>query len=82
VVGVETSSAGNREALLSKAAYTLGGLVAGGQLEQGYAVAQLEGAAVVAGLPVSEARGAVSRNLRKGQQKPWQFGSGRSRVGA
>jgi hypothetical protein len=81
VSGLESSGAGNREALLSKAAFTLGGLVGAGQLEQGYITQELLERGVSAGLPLPETRSSVARNLRKGMAKPWQFGSGRSRVG-
>ena len=61
---------GGRNARLNKAAFAVGQLVSGGELEELYAVAALLDAALAAGLPEAEARRTIRSGFDTGQREP------------
>jgi hypothetical protein len=62
---------GSRRNTLNGAAYALGQLVAGGQLDEAATAEALEQAAAQTGLPVAEIRATIRHGLTDGQQRPW-----------
>ncbi|MBL8668429.1 MAG: toprim domain-containing protein [Rhodospirillales bacterium] len=67
---VTAAAQGGRNALLNRAAYALGGLIASGHLQQGDVEQRLMQAALDAGLDRVEASGTLRSGLRAGMRKP------------
>ena len=61
---------GSRNHQLNKAAFSLGQLIAAGELDQGQVETALLSAAAGIGLPASEAKGAIKSGLQAGMKKP------------
>lgn len=59
-----------RNNVLSRAAYLIGGFVAGGEIDRDRAVEALMRASEICGLPLREATTTIRSGLRKGMQKP------------
>lgn len=70
VHAVRTATEGARNDTLNRAAFNLGQLVAGGSLSDSEVRAELESAAVLAGLPSAEAARTIASGLRGGSGHP------------
>jgi hypothetical protein len=70
---VARAGIGTRNTTLCRAAYTLGGYVAGGYLEPQNVEEVLLAAAIISGLSESEARGLIPRALRKSMDAPLEL---------
>jgi hypothetical protein len=70
---VASAGEGTRHETLKKAAYTLGGYVAGGYLESYEVEDVLQAAASVCGLPDAEAADVIRWGLAKGAEKPLEI---------
>ncbi len=67
---VSSAPEGTRNDRLNAAAFSLGQLVGGGELEQGASEAALLDAALASGLPESEARRTLRSGIESGMQEP------------
>lgn len=67
---VRCAPEGKRNDTLNTAAFSLGQLVAGGELDEPEVRAELEAAAILAGLPEREATRTISSGLAAGLQRP------------
>jgi len=67
---VRTAEIGSRNERLNRAAWSLGMLVGGGELEDDVAQAELHAAALAAGLEDHEATATIRSGLDAGRQKP------------
>ena len=68
--GVRRAPVGERNNRLNRAAFCLGMLVAGGELDEALVEEELLGAATDAGLPEREARASIHSGLRAGAREP------------
>ena len=67
---VRAAAVGERNATLNNVAFSLGQLIAGGELERGQVENELLDAALTVGLAESEARATIASGLRAGECKP------------
>jgi hypothetical protein len=74
-LGVAATPAGQgaRQAELAKAAYKIGGLASGHDVDPEAFKAQLEDAGMACGLEPHRVRATVQTSLRAGQRNPWQL---------
>ena len=70
VAAVRAAPVGARNETLNRAAFNLGQLVAGGELEQAEVEAALLDAALAAGLPEREARATIASGMNAGAREP------------
>jgi putative DNA primase/helicase len=69
-IAVETAPQGERNNQLNRSAFSLGQLVAGGELIESEVISNLEQSALTAGLSLSEAQQAISSGLSAGKLQP------------
>jgi hypothetical protein len=70
---VATAPDGLKQDTLHRRAYTIGGLVGSGQVQEHDALERLERAGLESGLDVARVRSTVRRSLERGSREPWTF---------
>lgn len=69
-VNVRAAPNGTRNETLNRAAYSIGGLIAAGKIDEGTAESKLAAAAAAAGLEAEEIAGTIASGLKGGKAKP------------